>query len=62
MDKLATNNEILNYNNYKEYIFDDDRNKEQEKKILKELEQKKKFDDAINSMTIDKVIYTFILP
>lgn len=33
-----------------EFIFDDEWQKEKEKKILKELEQKKKLEDAINTM------------
>lgn len=44
-----------------EFVFDDEGRKEKEKKIMKELEQKKKLEDALVSMSKEKVIYNIII-
>jgi hypothetical protein len=45
---------IMIGNEQSEFIFDDEGQKEKEKKILKELEQKKKLDEAIYTMSKEK--------
>ena len=42
-----------------EFIFDDEGKKEKEKKLLKELEQKKRLEEAIYTMNKEKVYLHF---
>jgi hypothetical protein len=54
-DRLNSNKRMNEYaGDEGEFVFDDEGQKEKEKKILKELEQKKKLEDAISTMNKKK--------
>jgi hypothetical protein len=55
-DKLQTKSSLQHYsqNIQQDFIFDDERNKEKEKIIMKEIEQKRKLEDAIYTMNKEK--------
>lgn len=54
-DKLTVgNSENINYED-EEFVFDDEGKKEKEKKIMKELEQKRRLEEAIYTMNKEKV-------
>lgn len=59
-DRFVTHNrEKLHYEDDDEFVFDDEGKKEKEKKIIKELEQKRRLEEAIYTMNKEKVITVY---
>ena len=54
MDKILSQRESNLLMRDEDFVFDDEGQKEKEKKILRELEQKKKLEDAISTMNRSK--------